>query len=262
MQQGARPRAATNSENMSAELWTRRCSGMLLPVLAASCVTGASADAATARQVPRLRWGTESVDEIVSALQGGQPIVLEGLALSRAAAGRWNLSHLAAAAAPGFQASVFVSSTSGGPRFGYYDPANDRGRFYSQQWPRPTETVEMSFAAFVTAAAGQRERAGGSERWHYLQQALVAGIGEELEAEYRGFAFDEAAAFKTVGGWGPMSSNLLLAAMPGRSVPPTPRTEQKQRAKNKEQRAKGKGHRAKGKGQREKSKEQRAKSRG
>ena len=61
--------------------------------------------------------------------------------------------------------------------------------------------------------------ASGSPRRMYLQQTLVTGIGERLTEDFRNFDWSTLTLLERAGGWGPLTSNLLLLGHRGSVTP-------------------------------------------
>lgn len=148
--------------------------------------------------IEKAQWNSSAALE---KIRRGEPVVLIECPICYPSAKNWTLEHLANIIHPDFPCDVFESESK---RFTYWDKSKNISGYTFKE---PTTKTTMSMQAYSTYTQNINI---GTSKHKYLQQALVAEMGEEILSEYKKFSLQHAVLFKQMGGWDEMTSNLLL----------------------------------------------------
>ena len=173
------------------------------------------------RQVPRCAHGSKAA---MALMEQRKPVIITQSPLVAKVAGKWRLDYLRANLSD-VPCTVYASHTR---HFRYWDDEKNTAGFAFPE-SMHTQKLTMSIEAFSEklrsatatdgsgAAAAAAEDAG--ELRHYLQTALVEGVGSELAADFAGLDWDALLAIQRRLGWDDLSSNLLLVGQMGNTTP-------------------------------------------
>jgi len=157
--------------------------------------------------IPKFPWNSSQAQDNIRA---GLPFVLQECPLTEKATNRWNFEFLSTAIVANFLCDVYhVKATDPFPKFHYWDESKNLNGYVFR---RPSTKLSLPFKRFVELS---KSNDGESTDHYYLQQAVVLEMGPTMAQEFSQFSLDTAAAFKTMGNWNELTTNLLLCGPPG-----------------------------------------------
>eukprot|EP00656_Telonema_subtile_P012416 TRINITY_DN16250_c0_g1_i4.p1 TRINITY_DN16250_c0_g1~~TRINITY_DN16250_c0_g1_i4.p1 ORF type:complete len:434 (+),score=91.27 TRINITY_DN16250_c0_g1_i4:360-1661(+) len=157
-------------------------------------------------QIERCAWGDTRIDELMSA---GLPVIMSGASLAEPAVGKWTRQSLAESFGDQVKCTVFESTNA---QFRYFDETKNEGGY-------PVPSTQMSKRELTFKEFSELVDDESSAGRHYLQQALVDGVGEEIASEFKRFDWEAAFKMRDTYSWGELTSNLLLVGQRGQTTP-------------------------------------------
>ena len=178
------------------------------------------------RTVPRCDAGSEEARRLLVAKR---PVVLTSAALVARAVGKWTPDFLSREMGK-LPCTVYKSPSR---FFRYWDDEKNEGG-YEFGDDAHTDKLTMSMADFAELLRAREAAAAdiyaaaddaatgassASSSWHYLQTALVDGVGASMLADFRAFDWKWLSEWQTELGWSALTSNLLLVGEKGNVTP-------------------------------------------
>ncbi|EDQ88549.1 uncharacterized protein MONBRDRAFT_26110 [Monosiga brevicollis MX1] len=157
------------------------------------------------RELPRI--SADDQDKLMRHMQAGRPVVITNSSLCAPAA-RWDLAYLGKHMGSG-PCHVYTGPS---PTFRDFDPAKNQGGYH---FDTPITSSQRTFARFIDML----RKAGGQNKFHYLQQALNDTVGARLVQDYLGFDWEWLRSIVVALKWGALNSNTLFVGPPGVHTP-------------------------------------------
>lgn len=161
-------------------------------------------------EVPRLDWNS---DEAANLVKENYPVLLENCPLVQSVVDKWNPEYLSSIVPDEFMCDVYGVQTreNAHPIYHYWDNSKNLGYAFEP----PSTKLSMSFSDFYQKHLQPEVKENGEVFQLYLQQPVVQGMGDTILAEYMKFPLEIALKFKLLGGWGELTTNLLLCGPSG-----------------------------------------------
>ncbi|XP_071953942.1 hypoxia-inducible factor 1-alpha inhibitor-like isoform X2 [Antedon mediterranea] len=155
------------------------------------------------KEIPRLDVADPEVQKLILS---EQPVVVKNTKLVNSAL-KWTLEYLE----ENIGSQKFAVYSSPDHKFMYFDEKKSTETNFQPH----TKCHRMLFTEFVETL----QNANVEKRRYYLQQALTEGVGKKIVDDFIKFNWAWVTEQQKRGGWGPLTSNLLLIGMEGNVTP-------------------------------------------
>ena len=158
------------------------------------------------KEIPKFDWNS---NEAKACYQLNVPFILINCPLVESAVNRWNFEFLSNIVADDFLCDVYgvdKNTTHEYPIFHYWDTSKNVNGY---KFSPPTTKFTMSFKEFFRQSSSE-----DFSHYLYLQQRIVAEMGQEITEEFMQFSLETALNVKQLGNWNELTTNLLLCGPP------------------------------------------------